>query len=166
MGNLRVMLPMVTVPAELAAMTAIFAEEAAFLARRGVAHVLPQIGIMVEVPAAALTLDLFAEAAFFSFGTNDLAQYLAAAARDNPSVAGLHAGAETALFRLLALAVGAARDLGRSVSVCGDMAGDPSRSGRLLACGFRDFSMAPARLVSVRSAIGALNADGSQGAET
>jgi phosphoenolpyruvate-protein phosphotransferase (PTS system enzyme I) len=160
-GNLRVMLPMVTVPSELAAMSALFREEAALLARRGIAHALPPIGIMVEVPAAALTLDLFGDAAFFSFGTNDLQQYLAAAARDNPAVAPLHADAEQALFRLLKLAVEAAKAIGIPVSICGDMAGAPDFAARLLACGFRDFSMAPSRLNAVRSAVTMLASDGS-----
>lgn len=160
-GKLRVMLPMVTVPSELAAMSAIFGEEAASLERRGVPHVVPPIGIMVEVPATALTLDLFKQAAFFSFGTNDLAQYLAAAARDNPGVAPLHRDAEQALFRLLRLAVGSAKEMAVPVSVCGDMAGNPEYAARLLAAGFRDFSMAPARLLAVRSAIVRLQANGS-----
>jgi phosphotransferase system enzyme I (PtsI) len=54
-----------------------------------------------------------------------------------------------------------AAEMGVPVSICGDMAGDPAYSARLLACGFRDFSMAPTRLVSVRSMIATLNADGS-----
>jgi phosphotransferase system enzyme I (PtsI) len=159
-GNVRVMLPMVTVPSELAAMRQIFADEAALLARRGISHVLPPVGIMVEVPAAALTLDQFSAAAFFSFGTNDLAQYLAAAARDNPIVAPLHGEAALALFRLLENAVAMAGRVQIPVSVCGDMAGDPTFVPNLLACGFRDFSMAPPRLADVRSAIARLCADG------
>jgi phosphotransferase system enzyme I (PtsI) len=160
-GNLRVMLPMVTVPSELAAMSAIFREEAALLTKRAIPHTLPPIGIMVEVPATALTLDLFGNAAFFSFGTNDLAQYLAAAARDNPAVGPLHADAEQALFRLLKLAVDTVKTLDIPVSVCGDMAGAPDYTARLLACGFRDFSMAPSRLNAIRSAVMTLVADGS-----
>jgi phosphotransferase system enzyme I (PtsI) len=160
-GNLKVMLPMVTVPSELAAMSAIFAEEAALLAKGGIAHSMPPIGIMVEVPATALTLDLFTHAAFFSFGTNDLAQYLAAAARDNPAVAPLHADAEQALFRLLKLAVDTAKATDIPVSVCGDIAGSPDHTARLLGCGFRDFSMAPSRLNAVRSTVMALAANGS-----
>lgn len=159
-GKLSVMLPMVTVPSELAAMSALFRQEAALLARRGIAHALPPLGIMVEVPAAALTLDLFGDAAFFSFGTNDLAQYLAAAARDNPAVAPLHPDSEHALFRLLTLAAGTAKAIGIPASICGDMAGAPDYAARLLACGFRDFSMAPSHLNAIRSAVAALTLDG------
>jgi phosphotransferase system enzyme I (PtsI) len=129
--------------------------------RRGIPYVIPPIGIMVEVPATALTLDMFREAAFFSFGTNDLAQYLAAAARDNPAVAALHTDADETLFRLLSLALGTANEMGVAVSVCGDMAGNPDYTARLLAAGFLDFSMAPTRLIALRSAIAGLRADGS-----
>lgn len=153
LGPVSVLLPMVTLPSELAAMAALFDEEAARLARQGVPGRRPPLGIMVEVPAAALTLDLFGEAAFFSVGTNDLVQYLAAAARDNPAVAHLYAGAEAAMFRLLDLIAASTRAAGRPVSVCGDLAGDPAAVGRLVALGLRDLSVAPARLAAVRAAL-------------
>ncbi|QFR34208.1 putative PEP-binding protein [Ancylobacter sp. TS-1] len=164
LGPVNVLLPMVTLPAELAAMARLFDEEAARLARRGVPARRPPLGIMVEVPAAALTLDLFGAAAFFSVGTNDLMQYLAAAARDNPAVAHLYAGAEAAMFRLLDQIAVAARALGRPVSVCGDLAGDPAAVGRLVALGLRDLSMAPARLGAVRAAIEGLGEGSGEGA--
>ncbi|MBS7586142.1 phosphoenolpyruvate--protein phosphotransferase [Ancylobacter defluvii] len=151
LGPVSVLLPMVTLPAEVTAMAKLFDEEAARLARLGVPVRRPPLGIMVEVPAAALTLDLFAEAAFFSVGTNDLMQYLSAAARDNPAVAPLNTGSETALFRLLAQISTAAHALGKPVSVCGDLAGDPEAVARLMALGFRDFSVAPSRLPALRA---------------
>ncbi len=80
---------------------------------------------MVEVPVTALMLDTFDAAEFFSFGTNDLAQYLTAAARDNAAVADIYAHAAPAVFRLLAQTVQIAATLGVPVSVCGDMAGEP-----------------------------------------
>lgn len=153
LGPLAVLLPMVTVPAELAAMALLFEEEAARLARQGVEARLPPLGIMVEVPAAALTLDLFPQAAFFSVGTNDLMQYLAAAARDNPAVAPLCAGAETALFRLLDHICASARALGRPVSLCGDLAARPETAGRLRALGFDGLSVPPAQIEAVRAAL-------------
>lgn len=154
LGPVGVLLPMVTLPEELAAMARLFDEEAARLARLGIAGVRPPLGIMVEVPAAALTLDLFTEAAFFSVGTNDLMQYLSAAARDNPAVAHLNARSQTALTRLLDQVIAAAGALGKPVSVCGDLAGDVAALGGLVAAGFRDFSVAPARLAAVRAALG------------
>ncbi|MFD2032452.1 putative PEP-binding protein [Ancylobacter dichloromethanicus] len=155
LGPVSVLLPMVTLPSELAAMARLFDEEAARLARQGVPGVRPPLGIMVEVPAAALTLDLFTEARFFSVGTNDLMQYLAAAARDNPSVAHLHAEAETAMFRLLDHICATARRLDRPVSVCGDLAAEPRAVGRLLALGVAGLSVAPGRLAAVRAAMAA-----------
>lgn len=159
LGPLSVLLPMVTVPAELAAMALLFEEEAARLARQGVEARLPPLGIMVEVPAAALTLDLFPQAAFFSVGTNDLMQYLAAAARDNPAVAPLCAGAETALFRLLDHICASARALGRPVSLCGDLAARPEAAGRLRTLGFDGLSVPPAQIEAVRAALAAAAAN-------
>lgn len=151
LGPVSVLLPMVTIPAELHEMRGLFEEEAARLARLGVPARLPPIGIMVEVPAAALTLDLFGAAAFFSVGTNDLMQYLSAAARDNPATAPLNAQSEPALFRLLDQVRAAARALGTPLSVCGDLASTPQGLARLLAAGFRDVSVAPRHLPAVRA---------------
>lgn len=116
--------------------------------------------MMVEVPAAALMLDTFGAAAFFSFGTNDLTQYLAASARDDIDA---DAGkAAPAVLRLIAQAVKVTA--GKPVSICGDMAGNPSYLPGLLAAGLRHFSVAPARRPAIRSAIIGLNADGTRAA--
>lgn len=161
-GNLRVMLPMVTFPSEVDDMRQIFREEAAELARRGVPHRLPSIGMMVEVPAAALMLEQFEGADFFSFGTNDLAQYLAASTREDADFAAHCGMAAQAVLRLLAYAVKLAGS--KPLSICGDMAGDPRLTAELLAVGIRHFSMAPAQLPAIRSAIVGLNADGTKAA--
>jgi phosphotransferase system enzyme I (PtsI) len=152
-GPVSVLLPMVTLPAELVAMAQLFDEEAARLERQGIAFARPPLGIMVEVPASAFTLDLFTQAAFFSVGTNDLMQYLAAAARDNPAVAHLYAGAETAMFRLLEHIATTARAIGRPVSLCGDLAAEPAALSRLLDIGLHDLSVAPSRLAGLRAAL-------------
>ncbi|QKK19238.1 putative PEP-binding protein [Rhizobium indicum] len=159
-GRLSVMLPMVTFPDEIDRMREIFREEAEKLGRRSLLHRMPPIGMMVEVPAAALMLDKFGSAAFFSFGTNDLAQYLAASARDDIDA---DAGkAAPAVLRLIAQAVKLTS--GKPVSICGDMAGNPSYLPGLLAAGLRHFSVAPARRPAIRSAIIGLNADGTRAA--
>ncbi|MBB5662879.1 phosphotransferase system enzyme I (PtsI) [Rhizobium leguminosarum] len=159
-GRLSVMLPMVTFPDEIDRMREIFREEAEKLGRRSLLHRMPPIGMMVEVPAAALMLDTFGSAAFFSFGTNDLSQYLAATARED---ADADAGkAAPAVLRLIAGAVKLAA--GKPVSICGDMAGDPSYLPALLAAGLRHFSVAPARRPAIRSAIIDFNADGTRAA--
>ena len=161
-GNLRVMLPMVTFPSDVDDIRQIFREESNELARRGVPHRIPPIGMMVEVPAAALMLDRFESADFFSFGTNDLAQYLVASAREDADFAVYQDRAVPAVLRVLSQAVKLAR--AKPVSICGDMAGDPSRTADLLAAGIYHFSVAPTRLPAIRSAIVGLNADGTKAA--
>ncbi|RDJ10610.1 putative PEP-binding protein [Rhizobium grahamii] len=161
-GNLRIMLPMVTFPSEVDDMRQICREEAGELRRRGVPHRTPPIGMMVEVPAAALMLDEFNGADFFSFGTNDLTQYLVASARDEAGFSLERERAVPAVLRLLTQAVKLAG--GRPVSICGDMAGDPVATPGLLAAGIRHFSVAPARLGAIRSALVGLNADGTKAA--
>ncbi|MBY5333131.1 phosphoenolpyruvate--protein phosphotransferase [Rhizobium leguminosarum] len=159
-GRLSVMLPMVTFPDEIDRMRELFREEAEKLGRRSLLHRMPPIGMMVEVPAAALMLDTFGSAAFFSFGTNDLTQYLAASSRDDIDA---DAGnAAPAVLRLLAQAV--KLTAGKPVSICGDMAGNPHYLPGLLAAGLRHFSVAPARRPAIRSAIIGLNADGTRAA--
>ncbi|KAA0697110.1 phosphoenolpyruvate--protein phosphotransferase [Neorhizobium sp. P12A] len=161
-GNLRIMLPMVTFPSDVDDMRRIYREESSELARRGVPHRIPPIGMMVEIPAAALMLDHFESADFFSFGTNDLAQYLVASAREGADFALYQARAVPAVLRLLSQAVKLAGS--KPLSICGDMASDPSRTADLLAAGIRHFSVAPARLPAIRSAIVGLNADGTKAA--
>lgn len=160
-GTLRVLLPMVTVPAELEATRAVFVEEAARLSARGLPSAMPPLGIMVEVPAAALMAQDF-DADFYSFGTNDLAQYLAACGRDDAAVSTLHAASRAAVLRFLAITVPVVAATGRPVGICGDLAGDPSALAALLSCGLRDFSMPPGRMELARTTLSRLNADGSE----
>jgi phosphotransferase system enzyme I (PtsI) len=161
-GTLAVMLPMVTFPSEVEQMRQIFLDQASQLDRRGIPYRMPSIGMMVEVPAAALMLDTFTTADFFSFGTNDLAQYLIASARDGSGVETQDDKARPAVLRLLEQAAKLAA--GKPVSICGDMASDPECLSSLLAAGLRHFSVAPARLRAIRSAIVGLNADGTTAA--
>lgn len=161
-SNLRVLLPMVTFPSEIDDLRQIYREEASELTRRGVPHGIPPIGMMVEVPAAALMLDRFESADFFSFGTNDLTQYLFASAREDAGFPPHQGRTVPAVLRLLSQAVKLAG--GKPVGICGDMASDPSRTADLLAAGIRHFSVAAARLPAIRSAIVGLNADGTKAA--
>jgi phosphotransferase system enzyme I (PtsI) len=155
-GDLRVMIPMVSVPAEMVQVRTLVAEAAAALAARGVPHRLPAIGMMVEVPAAALALDAF-DTDFVSIGSNDLTQYTLAAGRDEPSVAALADTAEPAVLRLIAMTVAAADARGLPVSLCGDAGGDPRLVPALLAAGLRSLSMAPAAVGRVKQAIAGLS---------
>ncbi|HTO33769.1 MAG TPA: putative PEP-binding protein [Pararhizobium sp.] len=159
LGPLKVLLPMVTFPREVEDTRRLFEEEAAALAARQISTSMPAIGMMVEVPAAAIMLDTFTSADFFSLGTNDLAQYLTAAARDNPAVVDLYRQAEPAVLRLVAQAVKTARDMGKPIGICGDMASDPASLSRLLAVGLRQISVAPAQLGVIRTGLAQARVD-------
>jgi phosphotransferase system enzyme I (PtsI) len=161
-GNLHIMLPMVMFPSDVDDIRQIYRQESDELARRGVPHRIPPIGMMVEVPAAALMLDKFESADFFSFGTNDLAQYLIASPREDADFALYQAKAVPAVLRLLTQAVRLVG--GKPLAICGDMAADPSRIADLLAAGIRHFSVAPAQLQAIRVAVTGLKADGTRAA--
>jgi len=159
-GTIKVLLPMVTFPNEVEDTRRIFEEEAASLANRHIAISMPAIGMMVEVPAAAIMLDTFTDADFFSLGTNDLAQYLTAAARDNPSVGDLYRLAAPVLLRLIAQTVAVAHDMGKPIGLCGDLAGAPECLPSLIATGIRQISVAPSQLAAVKTALAQAGMDG------
>jgi phosphoenolpyruvate-protein phosphotransferase (PTS system enzyme I) len=150
-GNLKVMIPMVTIPEELDRCRELFRSVVGELHGEGVAAAMPPIGMMVEVPAAAIAVDDF-DADFYSIGSNDLIQYVMAASRDEPQLADL-ARPSRAVFQLIAHVVEHAKRCGREASLCGDLAGDPQQVASLLDQGLRSFSVAPGALGPVRVAI-------------
>jgi phosphotransferase system enzyme I (PtsI) len=157
-GNAKVMLPMVTIPEEIDAAAALFAEELAALQAAGAPCRMPPLGIMVEVPAVAIEPAEFSRAAFFSIGSNDLTQYVTASARDIAAVAGLNNPAHPAVIRLIGAVVRAGHQLGREVSLCGDMGGDPAHVPALIAAGLRTVSVAPRLVGRTKLAIAAARA--------
>jgi phosphoenolpyruvate-protein phosphotransferase len=113
-----------------------------------------QVGIMVEVPAAALLADKFAPLVdFFSIGTNDLSQYTLAADRVNSAVAALASSLDPSVLRLIAMACEAGEKAGIPVSVCGEMAGDPSAIPLLLGLGVTEFSVATPSVALIKHAV-------------
>lgn len=111
-----------------------------------------RIGVMIEVPAAALLADVLArEADFFSLGTNDLAQYALAADRGNARVSPLCRFSHPAVLRLVDMAVRAAHAAGRPVGVCGEAAGDVPSAALLVGLGVDELSMAPPLLPTIRA---------------
>tara|TARA_R110002020_G_scaffold27424_9_gene88377 strand:+ start:9245 stop:10822 length:1578 start_codon:yes stop_codon:yes gene_type:complete len=152
-GALKVMLPMVSVPEEIVQARAMFAEEAAGLASAGIAHRMPQIGIMVEVPSVAITPERFDGAAFFSIGSNDLTQYVLAASRDNARLGALGAADDPAVVSLIANVARFGLASGLETSLCGDAASDPEMIDVLLGAGLRRLSVAPARVAVVKAAV-------------
>jgi phosphotransferase system enzyme I (PtsI) len=153
-GDLKIMLPMVTEPRELEAARAMLEEAVAELHAAGVEAALAPLGMMIEVPAAALTAASFA-AGFYSIGSNDLIQYVMAASRDNPNVAPLYDPGNPAVHALIRQVVEVAAARGVEVSLCGDMASDPACLPTLLGLGLRRISVTPAKLASVKAAIAA-----------
>jgi len=162
-GNLKVMLPMVTLPSELDDASRLLDSVIVELTSEGKLCRRPPMGIMIEVPAAALTVTRFARAAFFSIGSNDLTQYVMAASRDTPAVAGLNEGAPEAVLQLMAGTVTGGGKLGIEVSLCGDIASDIRLLPQLLAIGLRSFSVAPAALGRVKTALTSLSIGGDDG---
>jgi phosphotransferase system enzyme I (PtsI) len=152
-GNLKIMIPMVTVPQEITQTAALLQSCLAELRASGTPCRLPPLGIMVEVPAVAVAPELFDAAQFFSIGSNDLTQYVTAASRDDQRVAALNDPSHPAVLRLIRQVARHGRAAGKSVSLCGDMASEPRHVRALLEHGITSLSVAPARVVAVKAAI-------------
>jgi phosphotransferase system enzyme I (PtsI) len=145
LGPLEVMFPMVTMPEEIDAARALLGEALGALVAEGREARMPRLGMMVEVPAAALAADRF-DVEFYSIGSNDLVQYTLAVARDEPAVADLYRPLHPAVLELIGRVIETGRRLDRPVTLCGDMAGDPLAIPALLDLGLERFSVAPAML--------------------
>jgi phosphotransferase system enzyme I (PtsI) len=153
-GPLSVMLPMVTTLWELQEARIALASAAR---RTGLAEA-PPLGVMIEVPSAALLADRLAkEADFFSIGTNDLAQYALAVDRANPDVAALYRPLHPAILRMVRSVVEAGRAHGRPVAVCGELAAEPIGIAVLIGLGIADFSVTPVAIAGVKDSLAALD---------
>ncbi|HEX4768169.1 MAG TPA: phosphoenolpyruvate--protein phosphotransferase [Lichenihabitans sp.] len=153
-GNIKIMVPMITETGEVLRVKALLAECRAELDAAGVAIGDPDLGIMMETPAAALlAADLARHVAFFSIGTNDLSQYVMAADRLNPRVAGLNRADHPAVLRAVALICEAARARGIPVGLCGEAAARPDLIPLFLRMGVTELSMSPAAILRARKAV-------------
>jgi phosphotransferase system enzyme I (PtsI) len=159
-GKLRILLPLVTTPAEVKQAREIYERVARRVRRRGV-HLpdrLPELGVMIETPGAALAADAIAlEADFFAIGTNDLAMYTLAVDRGEAEVAHLYDPLHPAVLRLMQFATEAALRLRMPVSVCGEMAGNARLVPLLLGLGIRSLSMNASAIPRVKQAVRALD---------
>nr|WP_184435212.1 phosphoenolpyruvate--protein phosphotransferase [Roseospira goensis] len=155
-GPARILLPMVCTVEEVRAARAVLdAVVADFRAAgRPLPDPIPPLGVMIEVPAAALSADALArEADFFAIGTNDLTQYALAIDRTDEAVAHLYEPLHPAVLRLIHFATGAAQAAGIPVSVCGEMAGDPRLTPLLFGLGVRELSMASFAIPAVKQRV-------------
>jgi phosphotransferase system enzyme I (PtsI) len=165
-GPLRIMLPFVGGPSDLEAALALVAECREELRGQGLDHgERVPVGLILEVPSAAVTADLLAARVdFFSVGTNDLIQYLLAVDRTDPRVAGLYEPLHPAVLRVIQEIVRAAGAEGLPMSLCGEMAADPLQALVLLGFGVRELSMSPAAIPRVKEAVRAVTVEAARDA--
>jgi phosphotransferase system enzyme I (PtsI) len=152
-GDLWVMLPMVSTVEEVRQFRAFAAEVMAEMEQEGVPFRRDvRLGVMIEVPAAAMIADVLArEVDFFSIGTNDLIQYSIAVDRNNEHVSHLYQPLHPGILRMLRFVVDSARAAGIEVSLCGEMGGDPRFALMLIGLGMRRLSMSPRRIPEVKA---------------
>ncbi len=155
--NLKILLPMLSHPAELEQTAALLNHAREQLrAARGVSTPLPPLGGMIEVPAAVFVMREFARRLdFFSIGTNDLIQYTLAADRGDERLSRYYQQIHPAIAHLLAAIVDNAARAEKPVTLCGEMAGNPKMIRLLLALGLRRFSMAMPQIANAREIISA-----------
>ncbi|HYV40916.1 MAG TPA: phosphoenolpyruvate--protein phosphotransferase, partial [Thermoanaerobaculia bacterium] len=153
-GELRILLPMVAGVRELRAARAHLDK----VARHVGLATAPPLGVMIEVPSAALIADRLAlEADFFSIGTNDLVQYALAVDRSNPDVSALYRPLHPAILRMIRFVVEAGAARGRPVAVCGEMAADPMGIGVLIGLQIRELSVTPIAIAGVKDSLLAID---------
>lgn len=152
-GKLRIMFPMVALLTEFRTAKGILEEEKAKLVAEGVAVANDiEVGIMIEIPAAAMLADQFAkEVDFFSIGTNDLIQYTMAADRMNEQVSYLYQPYNPSILRLINNVIKAAHAEGKWAGMCGEMAGDQTAVPLLVGMGLDEFSMSATSILRTRS---------------
>ncbi len=153
-GKVRILVPMVATLSEVRQTHEALARARRQLDEAGHAYGPVELGVMIEVPAAALMIDrLLSEVDFVSIGTNDLIQYTLAIDRADEAVAHLYDPWHPAVLQLMHHTISRCTAAGKDVSVCGEMAGDPAFTELLLGMGLRVFSMHPARLAAVKQRV-------------
>ena len=153
-GQVNLLIPMLAHGSEIRQTLALIDQARHELDRRGVAYGPVRLGAMIEIPAAALSLRLFLKYFdFLSIGTNDLIQYTLAIDRADESVAHLYDPLHPAVLGLIADTIAECHRQGKSVSVCGEMAGDVAMTRLLLGLGLRSFSMHPSQILSVKQQV-------------
>jgi phosphoenolpyruvate-protein phosphotransferase (PTS system enzyme I) len=153
-GKVRILVPMVAHLNEVRLTLEALARARHQLDEAGHAYGAFDVGAMIEIPAAAISIDAFLKYFdFVSIGTNDLIQYTLAIDRADEAVAHLFDPWHPAVLHLIHRTIASARAAGREVSVCGEMAGDPAFTELLLAMGLRSFSMHPAQIAAIKQRV-------------
>lgn len=159
-GDVRVMFPMIGSMDQLREAKALLREQEQTLQAEGVPTGPVKVGMMVEIPAAAVLAEEFAkEVDFFSIGTNDLTQYTLAVERGNAAVAHLYAPEHPAVLRLIAMTAQAAAEQHIPCGMCGEAAGDPKLAPAFVGMGVNELSMSPRRVPAVRKLLSELTMD-------
>ena len=152
--NLQIMLPMISNVGEVDAAIQLIKRTHRELRQEGLSIKFPPIGVMIELPAAVYQARALANLVdFISVGSNDLTQYLLAVDRNNPRVAALYSAFHPAVLGSLNYIVKEVKLVGKPISICGEMAGDPGAAVLLMAMGFDILSMNSAALLKVKSVI-------------
>ena len=153
-GAINLLIPMLAHASEIRQTLALLDRARAQLDAQGQVYGAVRLGAMIEIPAAALCIPLFLRHFdFLSIGTNDLIQYTLAIDRADEAVAYLYDPLHPAVLHLLSSTIAQCREQGKSVSVCGEMAGDVSMTRLLLGLGLRSFSMHPSQILAVKQQI-------------
>lgn len=159
-GDVRVMFPMIGSMDQLREAKGLLREQEQTLQAEGVPTGPVKVGMMVEIPAAAVLAEEFAkEVDFFSIGTNDLTQYTLAVERGNAAVAHLYAPEHPAVLRLIAMTAQAAAERHIPCGMCGEAAGDPKLAPAFVGMGVNELSMSPRRVPAVRKLLSGLTMD-------
>jgi len=154
LDNLRIMLPMISNVNEVEEALHLIYREYHQLCSEGFDVSMPQIGVMIEVPAAVYQVRELAERVdFLSVGSNDLTQYLLAVDRNNPRVASLYHSFHPAVLQALYSIAKDAKEMNVQLSICGELAGDPAGAVLLTAMGYQALSMNASNLLKVKSVI-------------
>ena len=153
-GQVHLLIPMLAHGKEIRQTLALLARARAQLDGQGVAYGPLKVGAMIEIPAAALTVPMFLSYFdFLSIGTNDLIQYTLAIDRADEQVADLYDPLHPAILHLVANTIAQGQSQNKTISVCGEMAGDPSLTRLLLGMGLRSFSMHPTQILAVKQVV-------------
>ncbi|MEX2365791.1 MAG: putative PEP-binding protein, partial [Pseudohongiellaceae bacterium] len=154
LNNLQILLPMISNMNEVEYSIHLLDRAHQELLEEGLDVVRPKLGVMIEIPAAVFQVKAFARKAdFVSVGSNDLTQYILAVDRNNPRVSSLFSNLHPSVLRVLQQIVDDVHEVGKTVSICGEMAGNPGAAVLLMAMGYDILSMNATNLLKVKSVI-------------